>query len=358
MPSISASPQDPTQKFVMASPHLSSDSAGVDVGRRLVLGAALAAGLSACDWTSIEEASGDSESRPSSVSTFDLEWIDATRDRRVPARLHWPGHTVAKSPAPLLVFSHGIGGTRKGYSYLGQHLAAQGWACLHVQHIGSDAAIWHGNPFRILTRLQVAAQEDEALHRVNDLSFALDRMLAEDAPPGRNVDHRRIVVGGHSYGANTAMLSIGASVKRGGQLIALRDPRFTAAVLISAPPFYGERDLAAVLGPVQIPTLHITTTEDVIRIPGLYSPVADRLDIFEATGGRLKQLVVFNGGSHSVFTDWGGNRGHALQLKTSAKLLAHAFLREVCDADGGEIADWRLHWNTLVARASGPFISI
>ena len=318
----------------------------------------LAAGLSACAWTPIGAVPRDSEALPSSVSILDVEWTDAARERRVPARLYWPVHNIATSPVPLVVFSHGIGGTRRGYSYLGQHLAAQGWACLHVQHVGSDSAVWHGNPFGIMTRLRSAAHDDEALHRVHDLRFALDRLLAQDGAPGCDVDRRRIVVAGHSYGANTAMLGVGASVKRGGQLVVPRDPRFTAAVLMSAPPFHGERDLAAILGPIQVPTLHITTTEDVIRIPGFYSPVADRLDIFEAMGGRPKQLVVFNGGSHSVFTDWGGNRGHALQLKTSAKFLAHAFLREVFDGVGEEIADWRLHWANVVARASGPFISI
>ncbi len=50
---------------------------------------------------------------------------------------------------PLVVFSHGIGGSRQGYSYLGKHWSARGVASLHVQHIGSDAALWRGNPFGV-----------------------------------------------------------------------------------------------------------------------------------------------------------------------------------------------------------------
>ena len=89
----------------------------------------------------------------------------------------------------------------------------------------------------------------------------------------------------------------------------LRDARFKAALLLSSPPFYGERDLAAVLRGVSVPSLHVTTTEDVIRIPGYESPASDRISVFDAFGGERKALAVFAGGSHSVFTDRLGTGG-------------------------------------------------
>ncbi|MFM8510593.1 MAG: hypothetical protein ACKOCU_09800 [Betaproteobacteria bacterium] len=52
-----------------------------------------------------------------------------------------------------------------------------------------------------------------------------------------------------------------------------------------------------------MPTLHITATDDIIRIPGYYSGMGDRLAVFEATGSARKWLAVFEGGSHSMFTD-------------------------------------------------------
>lgn len=61
-----------------------------------------------------------------------------------------------------------------------------------------------------------------------------------------------------------------------------RDARFSASIVISAPPFYGETDLTSVLGSVDVPPLHVTTTEDTIRLPGRYSAVQDRIDIFKA----------------------------------------------------------------------------
>lgn len=54
------------------------------------------------------------------------------------------------------------------------------------------------------------------------------------------VDAARIMAAGHSYGANTALLVAGAQVERENRLVELRDRRFKAAVLLSAPPFHGE----------------------------------------------------------------------------------------------------------------------
>jgi predicted dienelactone hydrolase len=46
-------------------------------------------------------------------SIHEADWMDAARDRAVPVRLYWP-QTVGPAGAPLVVFSHGIGGSRRG----------------------------------------------------------------------------------------------------------------------------------------------------------------------------------------------------------------------------------------------------
>ena len=38
----------------------------------------------------------------------------------------------------MIVFSHGLGGTRDGYEYLGRHWASYGYVSVHLQHKGSD----------------------------------------------------------------------------------------------------------------------------------------------------------------------------------------------------------------------------
>jgi predicted dienelactone hydrolase len=261
-----------------------------------------------------------------------FDWFDGQRQRRVPAKLYLPAAGAAAGSLPLVVFSHGIGGSRDGYSYLGRYFAAHGYGSLHVQHVGSDRRLWFGNPFTLPARLGDAAQESEALNRVQDLRYALDKVLA--AQEGALFDHRRIVAAGHSYGANTTLLIAGAQVEQQGQKVSLRDPRISAAILISAPPFYGMGDPNKILASIAVPTLHITATDDVIQIPGYISGLQDRLDIFKATGSELaapKVLAVFRDGSHSIFTDRAGTGGLNLnpKVKVATRQLALAFLNGI-----------------------------
>lgn len=288
----------------------------------------------------------------SDYQTVDFDWFDMARDRPVPVRLYWP---QAEGPVPLVVVSHGIGGSRQGYRYLGEYFASHGMASLHLQHVGSDRGLWRGNPFALLDRLEQATSVAEAVARVNDLSFALDRILA-DGRFGPRIDRKRIAAAGHSYGANTVMLASGARVLRGGHAIELRDARIRGAVLLSAPPFYGEANQKSILGALRLPTLHITTTEDVIRIPGFYSPASDRLSLFEDTGSRLKALAVFDGGSHSIFTNRRTDGGEAFdpQVKEATRELALAFLRRVFDGAGEALERWPRVYAPLLARWVSP----
>lgn len=291
------------------------------------------------------------------VTVLDFDWLDAARNRAVPVRLYLPAEPAAGAaagPLPLVVFSHGIGGSRRGYSYLGRHWAAQGYASLHLQHVGSDRTLWGGNPLLLAGRLQAAAQESEATARVRDLSFALDQLLA--GPLAARIDAQRIVAAGHSYGANTTLLAAGAEVQRGGQPLKLRDARIKAAIVISAPPFYGEAAPAQVLGHIGVPSLHITATEDVIRVPGYYSPAEDRVAVFEATGGPAKALAVFAGGSHSIFTDRAGTGGALLnpQVKAATQALSTAFLRSVFDGDSAALRLAGQRFGALLSRFTAP----
>lgn len=284
------------------------------------------------------------------VQTLDLEWLDTSRQRSVPVRLYLPDSASADMPAPLIVFSHGIGGSRQGYSYLGRFWASQGYASLHLQHVGSDRSLWGGNPFELVARLHGAAQEAEAVARVHDLSFALDRVL--EGPLAQRLDAQRIVAAGHSYGANTTLLAAGATVQRDGRALELRDPRIKAAIVLSAPPFYGEGAPARILATVQVPSLHVTATEDVIRIPGYYSDVDDRVAVFDATGSTRKTLAVFSGGAHSIFTDRDAPGGPQLnqQVKQATRELSLAFLNSVFKGDDSALAAWPQQFAAIVAR--------
>ena len=283
-------------------------------------------------------------------NTIDVDWLDSERDRLVPARLYMPLNAVLPSSTPLVLFSHGIGGSRLGYSYLGTYWASRGFASLHVQHIGSDRSIWFGNPFNLVSRLQEAAQEKEAIARVHDLRFALTRLL--ETPIGQVIDQSKVIATGHSYGANTTLLASGARVSRGNTLIDLSDPRISAAILISAPRFYVQDSLSALLQPIQIPTLHITATDDNINIPGYFSGYEDRIAIFEAIGSKRKSLAVFNGGSHSMFTDRTNTGGAILnyKVKEATQELSIDFMGQVLGNRESTLQDWSERYESILSK--------
>ena len=293
----------------------------------------------------------------------DMIWTDDSRQRDVPVRLYWPADASPATPVPLVVFSHGLGGSRAGYSYLGRHWASLGFASLHVQHAGSDRAVWGGNIFKLVGNLQNAASESQAIDRAKDVSFAITSMLAAKEFAGQ-IDARAIAVAGHSYGANTAMLVGGATVERNGKPMSFRDERVKALILISAPPFIGEGDMATILGPIRVPTLHVTGTDDIIRVPGHYSDMHDRIAVFDALAGPNKVLTVFKGASHSIFTDRTMPSGPELNasVKRATRELSGLFLKTVlAGASGAALDAWMQQQAALIERHAGggaSFVSV
>ena len=48
------------------------------------------------------------------VAVTDYDWFDEKRQRQVPVRIYYP---QGRGPYPVVVFSHGLGGSREGYQY-------------------------------------------------------------------------------------------------------------------------------------------------------------------------------------------------------------------------------------------------
>src|ERR1700722_20103770 len=75
---------------------------------------------------------------PREVEELKLEWKDAKRERAVPVKVYLP---KGEGPFPVVIFSHGLGGSRDGYEYLGRHWASHGYVGVHLQHLGSDSSV-------------------------------------------------------------------------------------------------------------------------------------------------------------------------------------------------------------------------
>jgi predicted dienelactone hydrolase len=139
---------------------------------------------------------------------------------------------------PLILLSHGQGGSNNlsslnGYGPLVQAWAAQGFVVLQPTHLSS-------NTLRGDSR--VAAAPGAPLFwksRVEDMRTILDQLavLEETVPEiaGR-LDPRRIAVVGHSMGGHTAGLLLGAQLtEEDGTRVSLAEPRITAGALLAPP---------------------------------------------------------------------------------------------------------------------------
>ncbi|MBX9939371.1 MAG: hypothetical protein K2Y32_08970 [Candidatus Obscuribacterales bacterium] len=67
-------------------------------------------------------------------------WLDSRRNREIPVKIYMPKQSSAA--APVIVFSHGLGGSREAAVYLGEALAEHGYVSVHIQHPGSDESLW------------------------------------------------------------------------------------------------------------------------------------------------------------------------------------------------------------------------
>ncbi|MGD0208131.1 MAG: dienelactone hydrolase [Verrucomicrobiota bacterium] len=230
----------------------------------------------------------------------DLTAHDAARNRDLPVRVYLPTNTA---PAPVVLFSHGLGGSRAGSVFLGEHWAARGYVAAFLQHPGSDDSVWKDEPRQQRMRaMNQAASLDNFLLRVQDVPAVLNQLeiwnTAKTNPLAGRLDLKKVGMSGHSFGAVTTEAVSGETMPVGGQQFT--DPRIRAAIAFS-PSSPKAGSAAKAFGSVKIPWLLMTGTRDVAPIGD--TDVASRLAVYPALHGAPKYEVVLYNAEHSVFTD-------------------------------------------------------
>ncbi|MFI6004190.1 alpha/beta hydrolase family protein [Streptomyces sp. NPDC051366] len=130
---------------------------------------------------------------------------------------------------PVIVFSHGFGWSMNGYAPLADHWASRGFVVIQPTHLDSRTlGIPHEDP-RTPQMWRI---------RIEDLTLVLDGLdVLEASVPGLGgrIDHSRIAVAGHSWGAQTASALLGARVLDSDGVPGedMSDPRVTAGVLFA-----------------------------------------------------------------------------------------------------------------------------
>ncbi|MEA2069432.1 MAG: dienelactone hydrolase [Verrucomicrobiota bacterium] len=230
------------------------------------------------------------------ASMLDLVVQDAGRDRAIPVLVYLPESTNA---APVVLFSHGLGGSRHGNAYLGNHWAARGYVAVFVQHPGSDDSVWKGQkPGNGKKAMEQAATGNNYLLRVKDIPAVLDQLeqwnkTGSHVLKGR-MDMERIGMSGHSFGAVTTQAVSGQTAGR----ITFTDPRIKAAIAFSpSSPRRGKTE--ETFGKVTIPWMLMTGTKDLSVIGN--TDLASRLAVYPALPPGGKYELVLHNATHSAF---------------------------------------------------------
>lgn len=268
------------------------------------------------------------------VAVTKLDWRDARRDRAVPVKIYFPNE--GPGPFPIVIFSHGLGGSRDGYEYLGRHWAGCGYVSVHVQHLGSDDGVWKdaAPAERARALQQAAASLPNALNRPADGQFVIDQMeklnTDETSPLKGRLNLKAIAIAGHSFGGYTALALAGQTFILPLGTKRYDEPRLKAAIQMSAPAPAIRREMDRAFGSITIPVMHLTGTKDFVEILP-QTKVEDRRIPFDQMSNSETCLVIFKDGDHMIFS--GRER-----LATPEKLAQDAIFQKLICA--GTTAFW------------------
>ena len=250
----------------------------------------------------------------SKVTTRDEDWRDEKRDRVIPVRLYLPAD-VGK-PAPVILVSHGLGGTRTAMAYAADHWSSHGYVVIALQHPGSDDGVWRnaGTPNEKLAAMREAANGANLILRLNDVRFALDHLqllTQEGGVLAGKIDLTKVGIAGHSFGAQTVQAVIGQRLGRPQlSLPSKADARIKAAVAFS-PNFRGG-DAEGAFANVKVPCFHFTGTRDNVSLIR-DTTLEQRRVPFDNIRAPGQRLITFEGGDHRVFS------GNSLPTTDTAK---------------------------------------
>jgi predicted dienelactone hydrolase len=226
---------------------------------------------------------------------------------------------------PLVVLSHGYTGYRTIMFYLAEHLAAQGYIVVGIDHTDST------NAEVDMKTAPFAGFVSTLLNRSRDQQFVLEHLRREPALTGSQLDGSKAAVIGYSMGGFGALSTIGAcydfnpmttaaftGLKDPAQLAAMQqllnscaggqypataasaqtplqpDPAWQAAIALA--PWGGQHQLfsAASLAALKVPVLYVAgDLDDVSGYAGIEA-------LYQQTGSKAKYLLTYHNARHNI----------------------------------------------------------
>lgn len=277
------------------------------------------------------------------VYSAEIVLRDAARGKEIPLRVTCPKEG---GPFPVVVFSHGAGGSGDSYLELSRFWAGHGYVVLQPTH--DDSLKLRRQRGENITMLDAMAGARADLagweQRPADVSFVLDSLqeIARRVPEAAGkMDASRVGAGGHSFGAHTSQLLGGVLTYLPGE----KEPRILAdkrvrAVLLMSPqgrsrPGLTERSWEKLM----LPMMTLTGSLDT----GRGGQDAEwRTEPFRYSSPGDKYLVFIDGADHGfggiarsaarLVTRRGDDPRHREYVKTAGLAFWDAYLKGKADA--------------------------
>lgn len=240
--------------------------------------------------------------------------------KTTPLMIYRPVQPPHENCAPLAVISHGAGGSEKGYRYLAEFMAGQGYTTVVMGHreSGFDALMTDVRADGIKPGVRNLVADPQAERaRLLDITAALRWSESQCHAPFR-------VLLGHSMGAATVMLEAGAHNTIGLTAPPAAANRFDAYVALS-PQGPGSVFPSQAWHAIHKPMLILTGTRDQATEGGPESRQIPWTDL-PGTERHCQWLGVIDGATHMNFAGSGFGSA-AVEPKVTQTI--GAFLREV-----------------------------
>lgn len=270
------------------------------------------------------------------IETLTLQ--DEARNKALDLRITWP--VMEAESLPLIIFSHGAGGSKDGYLPVVEHWAAQGFIVIQPTHADSLQKQDGG------LRAAIDAVDDpaERAARVGDVRFVIDSLdeISKQAEALTiKIDRERIGLAGHSFGAYTTMLAMGMREQVGEERPDLRIDEIKAFVSMSPQgtdnPGIDETSWES----CERPWLTMSGSLDKTRMG---TDGASRRTVYEHAQAGGKYELWIDGASHASFS------GRLLQNARGERAESERAIFELVQS--ASLAFWDAHLNDSL-RARG-----